>query len=111
MSLLITTYEALSLCRVLEPYFVKHNLHIALGGSCLYRGTSTHDIDIFIYERYPGKDNIHIYDKVDNLFKTEKIPDVKHTIHGTESCSGVIQKLVTFNKKEYPVDFFLCHRL
>jgi len=48
---------------------------------------------------------------VDNLFKTEKIPDVKHTIHGTGSCSGVIQKLVTFNKKEYPVDFFLCHRL
>jgi hypothetical protein len=41
--------EAIDICSWLEPYFAAKGMHLALGGSLLYRGTSTKDIDILVY--------------------------------------------------------------
>lgn len=44
-----TTQDAIEIAQRLEPIFAKLNLHIAIGGSCVYRGYSEKDIDVFIY--------------------------------------------------------------
>jgi hypothetical protein len=45
-----TLQDAVAIAMRLEPLiFAKFNLHIAIGGSCVYRGTSEKDVDIFIY--------------------------------------------------------------
>lgn len=45
-----TTADSLQIAQQLEPVFASEmNMHIAIGGSCVYRGNSTKDIDIFIY--------------------------------------------------------------
>jgi hypothetical protein len=49
MSEVILLQEGIEICREIEPLLVNIDYHCALGGSLLYRGTSTKDIDIFIY--------------------------------------------------------------
>lgn len=44
-----TTLDAVEIARKLEPEASKWGLHIAIGGSCVYRGWSEKDIDVFIY--------------------------------------------------------------
>lgn len=45
-----TLQHAVDIARQLEaPIFERFNLHIAIGGSCVYRGTSEKDVDIFLY--------------------------------------------------------------
>lgn len=45
-----TLQDAVDVARKLEtPIFEKFQLHIAIGGSCVYRGTSEKDVDIFLY--------------------------------------------------------------
>ena len=44
-----TLEKAVKVCREIEEKLVPLGYHCALGGSCLYRGTSEKDIDIIIY--------------------------------------------------------------
>jgi len=44
-----TTADALKIASELEPILAQNGLHVAIGGSLVYRGTSEKDIDIFIY--------------------------------------------------------------
>lgn len=44
-----TTQDALDIARQLEPLLVPHGIHVAIGGSLVYRGDSEKDIDIFLY--------------------------------------------------------------
>lgn len=41
--------EGIALARKLEPIAIRHNAHIALGGSVLHNGRSEKDLDIFVY--------------------------------------------------------------
>lgn len=42
--------DAVRIAKALEaPIFEKFKLHIAIGGSCVYRGHSDKDVDIFLY--------------------------------------------------------------
>lgn len=45
-----TLDDAVGIARRLEHLiFEKFALHVAIGGSCVYRGTSEKDVDIFLY--------------------------------------------------------------
>jgi hypothetical protein len=45
-----TLQDAVTIAKRLEPLIAeKFRLHIAIGGSCVYRGHSEKDVDIFIY--------------------------------------------------------------
>ncbi len=45
-----TLEHAVAIARRLENLiFEKFALHVAIGGSCVYRGTSEKDVDIFLY--------------------------------------------------------------
>jgi len=44
--------EAIKMCSFLERYLSPLGVHIALGGSILYRGTSEHDVDIIVYPHH-----------------------------------------------------------
>lgn len=45
-----TLNDAVTIAARLEPLIAKRfNLHLAIGGSCVYRGHSEKDIDVFIY--------------------------------------------------------------
>lgn len=45
-----TLEHAVGIARRLElPIFEQFALHVAIGGSCVYRGTSEKDVDIFLY--------------------------------------------------------------
>lgn len=44
-----TLEDGLIFARSLEPLAIANGAHVALGGSVLFRGSSTKDIDILIY--------------------------------------------------------------
>lgn len=44
-----TAADGLTLIKLLEPQVAPLGLHLALGGSLAYRGTSEKDIDIMVY--------------------------------------------------------------
>lgn len=44
-----TRQAAVELCVALEHQFSLIGFHVALGGSCLYRGESTKDVDVIVY--------------------------------------------------------------
>lgn len=48
-----TLQDGIEIAKLLEPLFRTKDRHIALGGSCLYKGTSEKDVDIIIYKHTP----------------------------------------------------------
>ena len=48
--MMYTLQDAVAIAKQLEaPVYARFGLHIAIGGSCVYRGTSEKDVDIFLY--------------------------------------------------------------
>ena len=52
-------YSAVSLARLLEPLALQGGYHVALGGGCLHKGSSSKDVDIFLYPRKRGKNSFY----------------------------------------------------
>ena len=48
-----TQTQALVVAHEFELMVLPHNGHIALGGSCLHKGFSTKDLDLFLYAHKP----------------------------------------------------------
>lgn len=46
---MITLSEAIETCRFIETVITPFGYHCALGGSCLHKGESGKDIDVFVY--------------------------------------------------------------
>ena len=49
-----TLQEGIKLARTLEAFAITIGYHIALGGSVLHKGTSSKDLDIFVYPHDSG---------------------------------------------------------
>ncbi len=43
------TQDLIKIAMAMEPIFAERGMHLAIGGSCVYRGFSSKDMDVFIY--------------------------------------------------------------
>lgn len=52
-----TLADLTSMAAYLEPHFAPHGIHVAAGGSCLHKGGSDKDLDLFLYphNKEPGE--------------------------------------------------------
>jgi len=51
-----TIQEGIIFCRQVQPIAMAYGWHVALGGSVLIRNSSEKDLDVFLYEHTPKKD-------------------------------------------------------
>jgi hypothetical protein len=49
--MIYTTDILLAIAREMEPAVAPLGAHVAIGGSCVYRGYSTKDMDLMVYPR------------------------------------------------------------
>ena len=108
-----TLQHAVAIAQRLEALiFEKFNLHIAIGGSLVYRGTSKKDIDIFLYPH--SKDTEIDRDKIAAWLEDQGF---KYRLQNTEVDAldedwtqipdvWVTEEVATKNK----VDFFFLER-
>jgi hypothetical protein len=80
--------ELVTLARKLEPFMEEIGCHVAIGGSCLHKGGSDKDMDLYIY---PHKDHVSkdviaqkllsigFKDRRTGLSKSSRLPDVLPT--------------------------------
>lgn len=69
---MFTLAQALPLAKQLEPKLSSVGYHLALGGSLLYKGTSEHDIDFFIYPHRENKEDVEqCLAKLSSLLRSE----------------------------------------
>lgn len=54
---MITLAEAVAKARQLEALVTPYGYHIALTGSCLYKGESEKDMDFVVYQHKTGREN------------------------------------------------------
>lgn len=97
-----TLQEARILCEQVESALGPLGAHVALGGSCLYRGSSEKDVDLFVYPH-----------------KTTEPPDEAHVIHVLSSIGfkfmserpheqyGDDKRVLQFEYQEKRVDVFM----
>lgn len=48
-----TIQDAVDAARLIEPELARRGLHVAIGGSLMYRGDSEKDIDLIVYSHNP----------------------------------------------------------
>lgn len=103
-----TLEHAVGIARRLEALiFERFALHIAIGGSCVYRGTSEKDVDIFLY---PHNKEVQI-DRLEIMawlgthgFMPPENPD------GDKDFTQVPDMLVTRTADGIKADFFFMER-
>lgn len=100
-----TTQDAIEIAQKLEPVFAAINLHIAIGGSCVYRGHSEKDIDVFIYphSRQTSIDRSHIASVLLNEGYLARTPDNE----ATKIADVYVTKCERTGRR---VDFFFLER-
>lgn len=100
-----TLQHAVNIAEKLEPHMADIGLHVAIGGSCVYRGGSDKDIDIFLY---PHSREVEIC----RLAIARKLLDLGFEARKKDADStGVPDVLVTAeNATGYKVDFFFLER-
>lgn len=99
-----TLQEARILCEQVEEEFNRITLgaHVALGGSCLYRGSSEKDVDLFIY---PHKSTVppqeaHVISALSSIgFKF--VSERPHEKYGDD------KRVLQFEYQEKRVDVFM----
>ena len=59
--MIYTQKDAIAFANLFERLAIPCKLHIALGGSCLHKGESSKDIDLFVYAHKPPmtEDQLH----------------------------------------------------
>lgn len=107
-----TLDDAVKIARIVQKLIESYKFHVCIGGSCLTKGVSLKDIDLFIY---PHNDNTTFTNEqnINNLinilthngFEPDKMYD--KTSH-TEPQDGSMVHVVTFMGKR--VDFFFMER-
>lgn len=100
-----TLDTAVKLARIFEIAF-KPNYHIALGGSCLHKGQSEKDIDLYVYP-----DSEILLQSADSTFIINKIREIGGVIDNVylkiHIQKGYVNKpLIQFTFKGYPIDLF-----
>ena len=106
MEKILTTADAVNICREIEPILAGIGYHCGLTGSTLYKGKSTKDIDIIIYphqisKQLPMNEILEKIGATTNMYGTQgkKIPTkIK------PSCTDKV--IAVSNYKGLRVDFF-----
>lgn len=95
----------------MEPVFAEQGMHLAIGGSCVYRGFSHKDMDVFIYPH--SRDTIMDKHKIKNMLDTHGFVHVPKSTSADERATAtfVPDVLVTMHRKEgWRVDWFFLAR-
>lgn len=97
--------DGVEVASTLEPIFAEIGLHLAIGGSLVYRGGSDKDIDIFIYphSRDIDIDRDAIAEKLSGL----GYPPVKSIEDHTSVLDVLMTRHIENGKR---VDFFFLER-
>ena len=103
--MIYTTDILLAIARELEPEIVKRGGHVAIGGSCVYRGYSTKDMDMMFYphKKEAPLDRGEVVSLLHNLGWTE----VRSSTPKYATC---IPDVLVMQKGELRVDFFILNR-
>lgn len=107
-----TLEEAVKIARIAQSTLKDHNFHVTLGGSCLTKGISSKDIDLFIYPHndettFMNENNINNLIKILEDIGFEPSKDYDETSH-TEPKDGSIVHVTTFMGNR--VDIFFMQR-
>lgn len=106
-----TLDDAVKIARIAQATLKDHNFHVTLGGSCLTKGVSSKDIDLFIY---PHNDNTTFMDEnninklVDILSEIGFDKTTYDRTYHTEPQDGRIVHVTTFMGSR--VDIFFMQR-
>ena len=103
-----TLDDAVKLARIFEIAF-KPDYHICLGGSCLHKGESQKDVDLYVY---PYSEMV--LESADSTFIINKIREIGGIINNVflriDIQKGYVNKpLIQFTFKGYPIDLFFIH--
>lgn len=109
-----TLQDAAAIAARLEPLiFARFNLHLAIGGSCVYRGHSEKDIDVFIYPHNKEVviDRNAIWGWLESEGFTPRIKPPKND-DGQEPDLTQVPDVLVMNETAtgHKVDFFLLER-
>lgn len=99
--------DAIKIAAEFEPIFAKLGMHLAVGGSCMYKGHSAKDMDIFIYPH--NRDVVMKRWKILELLKSYGFNKVHKP--GKEDATAVPDVLVTLRESDGArVDWFFLSR-
>ena len=101
--MIYTTDILLAIAREFEPKIAELGGHVAIGGSCVYRGYSTKDMDLMFYPH--KKENPLNKQAVINLLYALGWAEVRTPVSGTE-----VPDVLVMQKDELRVDFFILNR-
>ncbi len=101
--MLYTTDLLLAIARELEPKVAEIGGHVAIGGSCVYRGYSKKDMDIMLYPHKKESPLVHL--TVWNLLVSLGWEDAKPNSEATR-----IPDVLVMQKDGIRVDFFILSR-
>lgn len=94
---------AILIANKLEEAAVKYQAHVALGGSCLYKGYSQKDVDLFLYPHSKGS---LTRETVFQILKTAGFEALKD--NSFDECSDYCDKpFIQCEFNGYRVDIFL----
>lgn len=108
-----TLEQAVKVARYLEKKFKSFDAspvkgspyaHFALGGSCLHRGQSDNDIDLYIYASSEAGTSVDPYIVIHRL--KEVGCEIRGVLLRYNSSSYVKKPLIKITVKGYPVDLF-----
>lgn len=94
-----TIYQAITIARELEALLLPLGAHCALGGSCLHKGGSEKDIDIFIYPHKNSLKEESIVTMLEEQGFNFEPPDQRYSIDVLVTKKGFLR-----------VDFFFLSR-
>lgn len=98
----ITTIDAIVIANEIEELLQLVGYHVALGGSCLHKGGSFKDIDIFVYP-HKKEESLTNEELVNALSKVISCP-LQEKNHFHYDDSKVVYKGIY---KKFVIDFFL----
>lgn len=100
-----TIEHALNIARQLEPTMARYGIHVAIGGSLVYRGTSDKDIDIFLY---PHDRNVDM--NPNNIVK--RLAEFGYVVRDQDNDSTFVPDVfVAYGPTGFKVDFFFMSRV
>lgn len=111
--MIYTAIDALKLAAELEPILSAQGYHVAIGGSCVYRGYSEKDMDILIYPhgKQTSMERADI-DKIKTILACLGfLPRIDPNSPNAGESSGLAGVTVTDDAKGRRVDFFIMTRV
>lgn len=99
-----------NLARILEEKLIPFGVHVAIGGSCLHKGESNKDMDVFIYP-HNDEDILDLFDVVFNEIEKLGFIAVNNSHDSTRVFSVHPTKFEEEDGSVSKIDFFFMQRI